>query len=677
MITLLSWQFWVYALLFCVSSFFVYVVPGWFLLHIAKLDKGISTLSTFVLAVCLGLTTWAAQGYIFGYAHLRGGTYLYVVGSVGIAFLMRAQLSSFLKKLGRGSRRAPLLPVAVLLLGVGLQLFQVFGSGLVYSEGVKLFRTHAYDGLFHVGLIEHMILHFPPNEPSASGMQIANYHYWSDLMMAEQARIFHIPVSFIFFQYMPVLVSVLTALALVSLLKQWKGSTAFIFFALFFLFFGADAGFLITYLAHHVFNFNYPVIDNGITQFLNMPHAMAKASFFGFLLALQLFIQKKRFAFGIVTAILCAVLFGEKIYFGLFGALALALFFFCEVFVFLRTHGIARGITLATGKRGTGLFVVRFAIICVLGALCTLAIYLPANSKAGGLGFYPLEWPKLFINPANIDWTDMRYRIAIAQLEHNGIRLFAYNVIIACACLLAVHGTRLLGLAWMPAHWKFFGRRWMLFFIVGTALFTFAGLFTLQSSGTFNVFNFFAVSTVILSICAAYMLAALWKSNRVLGGLLIGITLILTLPRGIYETVGMYERYTGKVRDVVIVSPEMIDMFAYMRTHAQPDAVIQSAPKNDFENSSTIAAFTGRQTYIEGVYLLDTHNQPFKDREEIIKNLFRLTDKAEFTKVSRSVGIQYVIYQKDADKDEMTRLLFLTEKPFYENMAVVVYDMKQ
>jgi len=111
---------------------------------------------------------------------------------------------------------------------------------------------------------------------------VQNYHYWSDLIMAEQSRVFHIPVSLLFFQFFPVFISILTGLGLLALLHEWKGSTRFSAFALFFLYFGADMGYVVYYLIHHEWSFAYPVIDNGATQFLNMPHTIAKCVFLVF-----------------------------------------------------------------------------------------------------------------------------------------------------------------------------------------------------------------------------------------------------------------------------------------------------------------------------------------------------------------------------------------------------------
>lgn len=667
MVSLVSLQFILYFLWFLASSFIALFLPGWLILRKEWLSGKISSLSTLVLSIALSLTLWAGQGYVLGYTHLRALTYPYVVGIVILAIARRHDLLKWLRSLIKLIKPAILLPAVVLCLGVGLQLFQVVGSGLRSSDGVYLWRTHAYDGIFHLGLMEHMMVEFPPTEPSASGLKIANYHYWSDLAMAEQARIFHIPVSLLLFQFWPLLISPLAGFAVIALLRRWRAGTVFIALSLFFVYFGADTGYLVAYYIHHSFSFQYPVLDNGVTQFLNMPHAVAKAMFFCFLLALHYFEMKKTWKWGLVTALLCAVLFGLKIYFGLFAALAFFLFAVFSLINHVRLQGFALTPSSAPIKYGTFL---------ALAGLMSLAIYLPPNRVAGGLGIYPLEWPKLFINPDNLDWRELRYKIAVATLEGDNVRLLFDEVVMALACLVAIHGTRLLGFIFTPQMLKFFGKKWMSFFVASSFLFTFLGLFTLQKSGGLNVYNFFAVSLSILAILSAFVLAQIIAWNRLVGWVLTLIVILITLPRIGYETQQMWDRYRGTVRDVIVVRPDLLAAYDYLRLHTNSMAVIQSSPANYYDiKSSYLAAFTGRQSYFSGEYLLDTHNQPYLERKAAIKSLFSLTQIAEIKDKAELLGIGYVYFEKNEDVP-MLRVL-AGQKPFYENSSVVVYDLKE
>jgi hypothetical protein len=664
MVPLFSFQFLLYSLIFLFSSFLIYFVPGWLILVISKRDRTISDLSLLVLSSALSIGLWSAQGFILGYAHLRWVTYAYVLLLLYGLFMKRKALGQSLQRFFRSLHTLDKLFIVLLVMGMSVQLFQVVGSGLVYADGVRFFRTHGYDGMFHLGLIEHMKLQFPPNEPSASNMLIANYHYWSDLGMAEQSRLFAIPVSLLFFQFMPILISFLTGVGLIALLKKWNASRLFISFALFFLYFGADAGFLITYWAHRVFNFNYPVLDNGANQFLNMPHAVTKALFLSFMLSLHLWMEKKHRVWGATTAFLCAVLFGMKIYFGLYAAIAFGLLFFLS---------IGQSVFSKSFKQDKK-YLIAYALFLGLSALAAVCIYLPPNRGAGGLGYYPLEWPKLMLNIENIDWKDLLYRRALAELLHDQKRIIFYDGVMAFVCLVAIHGTRLLGFIWTPSMLRFFGKKWMSFFVGGTLLYTFLGLYTLQTSGSFNVYNFFAVSATVLALLSAYLLADIVKWNRWIGIPFAVLVVVLTLPRIVYETSMTVDRYKNGI-DMIVVSPEMVEAYAYMKSNTPQHAIIQSSPSNRLDTkSSYLSAFTGRQSYLAGIYLLETHNQPFKDRQLAVENLFHQTKIETFISSARALGIDYVYYDKqDADS---TQALFTGKTPLFENKSVVIYAMK-
>ena len=62
---------------------------------------------------------------------------------------------------------------------------------------------------------------------------------------------------------------------------------------------------------------------------------------------------------------------------------------------------------------------------------------------------------------------------------------------------------------------KFLGWEKVLFFIPGLFLFHFLGLYTLQTAGGLNVFNFFVVGTVVLSLFSSFILGQLSESKKI------------------------------------------------------------------------------------------------------------------------------------------------------------------
>ncbi|PWU22841.1 hypothetical protein C5B42_04975 [Candidatus Cerribacteria bacterium 'Amazon FNV 2010 28 9'] len=663
MLSLFSLSFVEYSLLFLVSSFFIFWAPGFSLFSVAK--KQYSAITSCVVSMILGMCVWAAQGYIFGYAHVRFMTYIYVIGILGALFFKRRRVLKELHRYIVAMRNISRLLLVLLLIGAFLQIFQMFGNGLLYADGARFFRTNAYDGMFHLGLIEHIIREFPPTEPSASKLAVRNYHYWSDLMMAEQARIFHLPVSFLFFQMYPILVALLGGLGVLALLHEWKADMRFAAFALFFFYFGADAGYIVYYFIHHTISFQYPVIDNGVTQFLNMPHAIAKMMFLGFLILLHLWMKEKKIVIGMCTALVCAALVGVKIYFGLFAACMFGGMWLLSLFEWFLQR-----------KKKNSAFLIQFTVILTLAALGALAIYLPPNKGAGGLTWAPLEWPKLFLAQDNLDWRDWRYKYAVAQYLHDSIHLYYYDVLAIIACLLAVYGTRVLGFFVLPSYTKFFGKKWLFVCTIGVFGYTFLGLYTLQQSGGFNVFNFFAVAITLLSIFAAYSLSLFTKKRDIFSSIFVAIIIVFTLPRIVYETQTMWARYLHN-EDSVIVTNGELSVFAYVRAHTDSHAIIQSPPDDRLDSkSSYLAAMTGRDSYIAGTYLLETHNQPFKARVTAVNDLFSKRSLSSFEEEARELGISYVYYDRSS-QDQTLRLFVDNGRiPFVQSNDTVVYTIQ-
>src|SRR5258708_450085 len=136
--------------------------------------------------------------------------------------------------------------------------------------------------------------------------------------MAELVRIWHIPISHLFFQFMPLFVSFLTGLAFYLLIRVWKGTRQTGLWALFMLYFSGDSAYLFMLTLHHRFGFQTPAIDNGITQFLNIPHTFAKLVFLTGLIPFSFWLKTKQKKWLALTVVFFATLAGFKIYFGMF-----------------------------------------------------------------------------------------------------------------------------------------------------------------------------------------------------------------------------------------------------------------------------------------------------------------------------------------------------------------------
>ena len=185
---------------FVCAIFLSFYLPGFLIISLLKIK---SKLTLILLANVLGIIMWAIQGYLFGYLNIRWATYLYLgitslLAIIGHRFLF-VKIYSILPRIIIKNKITAIL----ITIGIIVQLLPVAGSGLKTESGIIFFGNNAYDGLTHLGFIQSLIGHFPPIEPGSYDLPLRNYHYLSDLVIAEFSRIWKIPISLLLFQFIP------------------------------------------------------------------------------------------------------------------------------------------------------------------------------------------------------------------------------------------------------------------------------------------------------------------------------------------------------------------------------------------------------------------------------------------------------------------------------------------
>ena len=521
---------------------------------------------------------------------------------------------------------------------------------------------------------QSIIRSFPPMEPGAIGLPLVNYHYWSDLVIADMARVFYLPVSHLFFQYFPLLISLATSLVVYIVMRTWGGSVVASRWALFLLFFSGDSAYIIYYLIHQNLSFTTPAIDNGVTQFFNMPHAFAKMIFLTGLIPLHLWITQKKNAWGILSVIFFAPLFGFKVYYGLFAAFGFSLLVSGKVmssFIrVLKKEGMVKSLISTIVKNKLPLlFLLLFAGISSL-------IYFPPNSGSGGLIFSPLEWPKLLLGEQALNFREWWLRMQVYEQAGNTRNIFIFNTLALIIALISIHGTRLLGFIPDKKLYKHLRMEGILFFVPGILLFTFLGFFTLQESGLFNVFNFFVVSLVILSLFAAFTLSEISQKRVRWAKIFIFLFVLITVPRVIFEVGNFVNSYTKA--NYHVISNDEIEALAFIEKETPRDSIIQSHPKNRLDSITPyVSYFSDRSTYFTGGGLMATHNQPTEDRERMITELFTQPNANELAQNMKELQIHFIYLQKEKEQevelvDESPHL-----KTFFENKGVIIYQYVQ
>lgn len=432
--------FWLWMMWFVVASFVSLYIPGFLTLKAIRM-KLMHPFLTTCLALTIGVILWMVQGYILGYLHARIGTYLYIaicIGIYGYIKLYRRDTSEYKKHV------LDLWSLVLLIIGTISQCIIMFPSGFIYKDGIRLYFLNAFDGVMHLGFIASMVRIFPPIEPGAFPLLLTNYHYWSDLFIADMHRIWGIPIQLVYFQYTPVLIAFLTGILVYVLLTLWKASNIVKRVSLLFLFFSGNAAFIVMQILHGRLGISEtPAIDNGPTVFLNTPQAFARLSFIAGLIFLHLWLKERKHRYGVLLMLCFAVLFGLKIYFGVFAAIGLlgvfAFRFMQHVYLMFRTK---KAVELRASLKDIGM-----DMLLGLGfSIALLATYLPTNKSAGGLYIVPLVWPKLMLGVEKLNWNDWWLRMQVYQEAHNIRNIVVLYVLCILVFFVSTYGVRILSL---------------------------------------------------------------------------------------------------------------------------------------------------------------------------------------------------------------------------------------
>lgn len=646
---LTNWQWWAYLIWFGVAIFFSWILPGLVVTSFTSLPKKLHLYGGLVLGLCL----WAVQGYFLGWLHLRWLTFGYLALMAGLAWYRRKQIFPLEWKL-------PLSKwiLGILIFGSVLQLTPVFTSGLRSDDGIAYYFVNIFDGVFHLSLARATVEQIPPEQPGAVGLPVTNYHYVSNLTIGELGRVWGLPLNHLYFQYVPLLLSVWFGFIILLLIRRWTKSDFSVIVALWLFYLVGELSWLFTILLNTESRVPFEVfVDHGVLQFLNPPQAFAKIVFLSSLLFLAEWWRKKSWLVAGLIGMMLATLFGFKVYFGLLAGLGLvAAFGVVSVKELLKIQ--SNRFKLALSERW-----LQLALVGLVAAFIGASIYLPANHQAGGLFFDFLTWPKLLLGAEKINWNEWWLRLQVYQAHHNTKALVVWYSLAAGIFLMSIFHLRLLGLlAFFPRWREKLKIEELAYLAVPAVACIVIGMNFLQTSGGYNTFNFFIVALVPLNLLTAVSLGSLQKrwAQAIVIGLLV-CTSIQTVPLQYHFIHNVIIR-----RDRQVISPQHEAALDFIST--QPTGtVLQTLPRHYLDETTPyLYFFTGHQSYLGGKGILESHNQPIADRRLVVEELFG-TDATTSAQIAHEVGIDQVVL---LPKELSNELFYARIRPYATMSAV-------
>lgn len=611
-----SLPFFLYFIYFLFSVFLAWYVPG--NLVIRKISLG--RFEKNILSLLVGLVLWGWQGFLFGYLNMRWLSYLYIV----IFFLL------FIKNINPKQIKFKKLnfnPLIILILttGVFLQIIGVFFMGARFPDRIVLCCGVTPDNNLELSIINEITQRFPPFEPGWYGHPLVNYHYWSHLVLAELVRVFKLPLVTTVYQYSTLLFSILFGLSLIAISKMLKMKKEFIYWLLFFSYFGGDAAYLIPIIQGKGLGVPFEALEHAAQFFLNYPRAISIIVFLGGLMIFLQWIKDKKKSTGIILGLMFGSLIGFKVYTG----------------IFVLTGCVVYGLFMLSKKE------IKTTLPLFLTAFLSAIIYFPVNSKAGGL-FYTGFWrANDFIVLPGLNLSHLELAREIYEKGGNILRVLSFELLFTLVYIFITFGTKLIGFFQTKKSMKLFPFDLNIFLISGFTASFILGMFFWQKTGGPNTFNFLVTILILIPFyCALAAYYFISKMNNRFAIMATTILILLTIPRIVFFTRDVFKKLS--LTEMITIKEQ--EALKYLKEKTPKDSIYLADPYDDVGLthyseyvSPYIPYMTQRLSFLSGIKdEMEAHGIEYKKRFTIVKEIYSNTDSKEIEKLLYANKISYL-----------------------------------
>ncbi len=631
-------------LIFPIVFFLTFIIPGSILIYPLRLEA----FETVTLGSGLGVALWAMQGFVFGLLGLRQLTYLYLLTFlviwIYIVFKKKRKLKSYLKSLVC----LDLFSYILIVLGSILALGAVWFMGVKVQDGLFFCCRGVPDAIYHLSLTNELINHFPPNEPGMSGVLVKNYHYFSNLVVADISRIYRLDYVEVQFRYMNLFLAIVLGLSAFVFAKLLGLKKTFARWLVVLFFGSGDILYVLLFLRGKGLNFGTTILDDATKLFAGPPRADSVVLFFcGFCLFL-IWIKRRSFYSGLLTSIVFGTLVGFKIYTGIFAITGLA-------FV---------GLYFLSKKRFSMLIPITVTL------LIALTYSLNVNKDAGGLifnGFWRFENFMLHSD------------LAISKLEYIRLTALGSGQYLYVAVLEAVfififfaflYGTINLGFLQTRRSLKLLPIELNIFLIPSLIVSLIVGSFFIQTTGGANSIQFIISVFIFGSIYCA--LAIYYWTSKIKGYFrIVAVVAILTftLPRALHEGVenliSVRNQKGFKIDSQTLISLNYLNV----KSPANSKLIIEPwiAEKELFMYIPFIA---NRPIFLAGAGVMRDHGQNTKNREDIVSSIYKSNNSDLVKEQLLENKIDYVYVREGSDYLNNLKMNFL--KPVFKNEKISI-----
>ena len=614
-------------LIFALAYFFLVTCPAFVLLKPVKLRF----LEKLVIANSLGISLVAISGMVFGYIGLRSISYFYyLLFFILFLFFYKKEILNF--KLENLKFRIDYLSVFIVALGTISMLSAVWFMGVYTDKGLFFCCRGVPDAIYHLSLTKELVDNFPPQEPGMRGVYVQNYHYFSNLVVAEFSRLFRLNFISVQFRYLSVVLAVALGLSPFVLSAIIGAGKNYARWLALFLYGSGDILYLLLFLRGKGITFNLTIIDDASKLLAGPPRAFSVVLLLGGICLISYWVKRKNWYTGALIGIILGSLLGFKIYTGIFAIIGILTL---TVFSLFKKNYIT---------------LVPFFVTALLSS----TYYILVNKNAGGLVFNGMWRFENFILNDNLNISKLEYMRLTALSAKNYLEVFGLEILFVIIYYIFLFGTLNIAFFQTKKSLKFLPVEVHVFLVAGISFSVLAGSFFVQKTGGANTIQFLINAFIFLSF---YSALAVSYFNRNLKGFLKYIfilTIVLfTLPRVANETLANFKYINFKTNGVLVQNTDL-ESFRYIKNNLTEKSTVAFDPWMSEDESFMYASFLGnREVYLAGAGVLRDHGQNTTEREIVVKNIFETPNNDTLKKLMTRNGIDYLYVSKGSSLNIM------------------------
>ncbi len=660
-------------LLFLVISWFIFYNIGYAVLAFKR--KDLEDQEIIALAFSLGLVVFLGIALFLGLVNLRW-LLLPLVLVAGFYNLIKYK-KEVIAPWKIFIRRKVLF--WLIILGILVQGFINFPSGLRYSEGLLFWSSQGHDGIWHVSLMEEIRKNFPPQNPIFSGEKLYNYHYLVDVLMGDFYRIFPFfsPLD-LYFRFFPIIFSFLFGLCVFSFVKRWQANYSVGYLAVFFTYFTGSFGYVVTF-------FRNKNLFGGETVFWasqentllgNPPHAIAHIFLVAILLCLLLYFSQRKIFWLIIAFILGSLLSGFKVSGG---------------FVMLTGVAAAALVDLIFNRKW------HTTLLAVVLGFSNFITFKMMTSKEAASFLMFLPW--WFIRTMVVDklgWMDLELRrqhYLSKGTWHAYLRVFQLEVTAFLIFLVGNLGMRILGFYGLIKDLltkKFIKSPIDAMLFVSMLTGFLMVIIFVQKGIIYNNIQFIQYSLLIMGFYAAvstYQLLMRFKKK-----LIRIIILLMIVLFSVPTVIGNLNEFYGPGRKpLAIISNRQIQALSFLKANSEQNDIVLTVPFNKYlkdrykseprpinawYSTAYVSALTARNTYFTSEEQALITGYPTDKKLAKVEEFFAQTDFSYNKKFLAEEGIKYLYVVKD----ELDKPLSVQENNLeimFENTEIIIFKVNQ